>query len=294
MMPGMPGMSGLAEPLVKYKLVRFIDQQIEQGHKYRYRIKVFVDDPNYPSEGFGTQPSLAGLDPDARVRVQALEEAAKKNGKAKTYLESEYSVASEVASLPESEWFFAGKVEPETTQVLDPVTNKRYPNFSKQFTATTLVVVQDEKKAVDVPAKTEVFRGSAVNFTADVDVIHPAMGDKRKIEKYSYQTNAVVADMRGGGEIPLVVGDHTNALKAPGEILFVDAAGNMHVRDEVDDIENFHRYIGREEAPETKKKPADSGAADFGGMMGIPGGPGGMPGIPGGIPGGPGGPKSKR
>ena len=161
-----------------------------------------------------------------------------------------------------------------------------------------MVVVQDDKKAVDVPAKWDLFKGSAINFSLpEVDVIHPALGEKRKLEKYSFQTNAVVADMRGGEEIPLVTGVHSNPMKAPGEILFVDSAGNMHVRDEVDDIEYFHRFIGPEEPKETtKKKPDDGGLPGFDGML-PGGGPAGMPGMgPGmpGIPGGPTGTKPKR
>lgn len=153
-------------------------------------------------------------------------------------------------------------------------------------------MVQDSKKAVDVPAKWEVFKGSAINFTLpEVDVIHPVLGEKRKIEKYTFQTNAVVADMRGGDEIPLVTGVHNNPLKAPGEIMFVDSAGNMHVRDEVDDIEYFHRFIEPEQT-EAKQKPKDGG---LDGLMGMPGI--GMPsggGIPGGLPGAPPGGRPKR
>ena len=181
--------------------------------------------------------------------------------------------------------------------MIDSTANKKYTNFKTQA-ATALVVVQDDKKAVDVPAKWELFKGSAVNFTLpEVEVIHPALGEKRKIEKYSFQTNAVVADMRGGEEIPVVTGEHSTPLKAPGEILFVDSAGNMIVRDEVDDIEYFHRFIGPEEHKDTtRKKPNDDPGDPFGGMM-MPGGPGGVPGggpmMPG-MPSGPGGKAPKR
>jgi len=169
----------------------------------------------------------------------------------------------------------------------------KYINFQRLATGKALVVVQDDKKAVDVPAKWELFKGSAVNFTVQAggDVIHPALGEKRKLEKYSFQTNAVVADMRGGEEIPVVTGEHSNPMKAPGEILFVDAQGNMHVRDEVDDIEYFHRFIGPDEPKETaKKKPQEDGVPSFEGML--PGG--GMPGMSApGMPGMPGAPGTK-
>lgn len=283
-MSGMPGM-GYGERLVKYKLIRFVDQTVEQGRQYRYRVKVYVEDPNYPSDLYEI-PSLAGLHDDAKVRVRDLEakDAKSKTGRKSTALSSEYSPASDVVTLPPAEWFYAGKVEPESTGPLAGGGGMKYLTFKTQ-TATALVVVQDDKKAVDVPAKWELYKGSAINFTLpEVEVIHPAFGDKRKIEKYSFQTNAVVADMRGGEEIPIVTGAHNYPLKAPGEILFVDSAGHMHVQDEVDDIEYFHRFIGPEEDESTKKKKTDSDAGDegFEGMMGMPG----MPGAPGGTKGG--------
>jgi len=299
-MPAGAGGYGVAEKLVKYKLVRFVDQTVEAGRKYRYRVKVFVEDPNYPSDSYAA-PNLAGLDPAAQARVRDLEAKDAKSGKKTTFLQSPYSPASDVVTLPPAEWFYAGKVEPESMGPLD--VGKKYPNFTRPYSGTALVVVQDDKKAVDVPAKWEIYKGSAINFTlpvagqttstagGEVVVIHPAIGEKRKIDKYTFQTNAVVADMRGGEDIPLVTGTHTTALKAPGEIMFVDSAGNMHVRDEVDDIEYFHRFIEQEPA-DPKKKNDDKGGG-FDGFMGMPGMPG-MPGDAGGIPGAPSGGKPKR
>lgn len=288
-MPSMPGMGmpgGMgdmfggvgAEKLVKYKLIRFNDFNVEPGRKYRYRVQVFVEDPNYPSENYEA-PSLAGLDSAARTRVQDLQATDAKSGKAKrTYLGSEYSVPSDVVTLPPAEWFYAGKVTPGTDKF-----------YSHLGTGTSLTVVQDDKKHVDVPGKLEISRGSTLNFTLDeLDVIHPAYGDKRKLEKYSFQTNAVVADMRGGQEIPPLTQSRDDGLTAPGEILYVDAAGNMHVRDEADDIEYFHRFVGPTEGDPTKKKKTDEikGMPGFDGMF--PGGAGGagmaLPGIPGGGP----------
>ena len=273
MPPGGGTMGGMGsygpERLVKYKLIRFNDFTVEKGRQYRYRVKVFVEDPNYPSEAYSA-PSLAGLDLAVQTRVRDLEAKDAKSGKAKsTYLASEYSPASDVVAQPPSEWFYAGKVTPGN--------DKFYSHFG---TGTSLTVVQDDKKNVDVPGKYEVYRGSTLNFTLpELDVIHPALGEKRKIEKYSFLTNAVVADMRGGEELPQVDQSQPHHLKAPGEVLIVDAAGNMHVRDEADDVEYFHRFLGpQEEETKKKKKPADEEATKgFEGMLmpGVGGGPGG-------------------
>jgi hypothetical protein len=279
-MPGMPGgMGGMyggfgEEKLVKYKLIRFNDFNVEEGRKYRYRVKVYVEDPNYPSDNYAA-PSLAGLDLAAQNRVRDLEAKDAKSGKQKsTYLASDYSVASDVVTLPPAEWFYAGKVNPGT--------DKFYPHLG---TATALTVVQDDTKHVDVPGKFEISRGSTLNFTLpELDVIHPAYGEKRKLEKYTFQTNAVVADMRGGQELPPLNQARDDGLTAPGEILYVDAAGNMHVRDEADDVEYFHRFVGPPEDDSTKKKKPNEEMPGFEGMF--PGGAGGPGMAPSGIPGG--------
>jgi hypothetical protein len=70
---------GYAERLVKYKLVRFIDQTVEKGRQYRYRVKVYVEDPNYPSDLYEA-PSLAGLHEEAQTRVRDLEAKDAKSG----------------------------------------------------------------------------------------------------------------------------------------------------------------------------------------------------------------------
>jgi len=261
------------EKLVKYKLIRFNDFNVEEGRKYRYRVKVYVEDPNYPSDHYAA-PSLAGLDPAAQNRVRDLETKDAKSGKAKsTALASDYSVASDVVTLPPAEWFYAGKVNPGT--------DKFYPHLG---TGTALTVVQDVTKHVDVPGKFEISRGSTLNFTLEkLDVIHPAYGEKRKLEKYTFQTNAVVADLRGGQEIPPLNQARDDGLTAPGEILYVDAAGNMNVRDEADDVEYFHRFVGPETDSTKKKKPDAGEAQGFEGMF--PGGAGGPGMAPSGIPG---------
>jgi hypothetical protein len=281
---GMPGYGGMGgDKLVKYKLIRFNDFTVEPGHKYRYKVRAVVEDPNYPGAAY-TAPSLAGLDDEARTRVRDVEakDLARKAERPTSYRLSEWSAPSDVSTMPPTEWFYAGKAEPEPASPI-PGTKLRYR--TGEPSATALAVVQDPKKAVDVPVKHTVMRGSALNFTEDVEVIHPVFGDKRKLEKYLYQTNAVVADMRGGEEIPLVVGTHDQPFKAPGEILFVDAAGNMHVQDEAQDIDNFHRFLGPQEEEKAKKKKEEEPGAmappGFEGML-----PGMTPGIPGGVPGG--------
>ncbi len=277
-MPGGAGNTSVVEKLVKFKLIRFTDTRVEAGKLYRYRVRVTLEDPNRPASF--SAPALAGLDEAVRVRIKQLEEAEAASGATRptTHRWSDWSTPSDVVSLPPEEWFYAGKVEPDPMQILDPKSGLKY--WLKEPTATALTVVQDPTKNADIPAKQSVWRGSTLNFTKDVDLLHPVLHELRKLEKYSFHTNAVVADIRGGERMPLVNQSHDGNLYAPGEILIVDSSGNMHVQDESIDIDDIRRFEKAEPATTTRRpKPGneadDDASGGFGGIMGGTGMPGG-------------------
>lgn len=288
-MPGMamPGMEGaaamdefgnpvnLAPP--KYKLIRYTDTSPEIGHQYRYRVKVLVHDPNNPATGF-VPPSAPALDLKVQERLKT----------AKTYyVESAWSEPSPVASLPDTNRYFASSV---TVTKPTPVKDGKPPVPVTQPSAAALAVVWDSGKVADIPGQANFFRGSVLNFTTDTQTIHPAKHMPVELPAYRVATGALIADMMGGDEIPVL--DKRNdkdPLKAPGELLIFDAAGNLHVRDEAEDVEGFRRYLVPEsEVPEAQ--PAGGAPAAGGGILGMP-----MPGAPAGMGGpagmGPVGPK---
>ena len=65
----------------KYQLIRFIDTHVERGHKYRYRIRVYLHDPNHPDTTTYYVPSAASLSGEVRKRVKALDDADAAKGK---------------------------------------------------------------------------------------------------------------------------------------------------------------------------------------------------------------------
>jgi hypothetical protein len=263
-MGGMPG-SAFMGKMAKYKLIRFTDFTVEAGRKYRYRAKVVVNDPNNPSSPH-VAPNPASLADDVRKRL-ATEEAA---GTLRTYRASdEWSVPSEVVSLPLPGKYLAGEVTPDNSQEIIPNT-ARVPG-SRETSAKLVAVVHDSKFAVDVPVEKSVTRGTTLNLVEDVEVPHPIYGDLRKLKEYRFYTDALVADIWGGEKLPLI--DRTqNALSAPGEVLVVDAEGNLHVCSETDDAEEYRRYL-----PEKKEEKSASGQFD-GGM--VPGGFDDVGGVP--------------
>ena len=250
----------------KYKLVRFTDTTVEQGKHYRYRVKVLLHDPNHPRLDWAVAPSVVSLDPDARKRIKDLDQDdAKKGPNYRTHwVESEWSEPSPVVTLPPTELFYAGTVTPASTA---PILGRPVPtNLAK---AKALTVVWDRTKVVDVPAEKEVVIGAVLNFVQDVEVIHPVFHSIVPIEKYPFVTGAIVADMRGGEEIPEALKNNEYPLTTPGEVLFFDASGNFHVQHESDDIEDFRRFLVQQpEVAPIETVDAGGGADGFQDILG--------------------------
>lgn len=282
-MMGMGGMSGYGgssygqAPIIpKYKLIRFADMKAEIGHKYRYRVRISLDDPNNPANR-AWRPGQASLAPAVRDR---LKKQATTEPKRRT-LVSEWSQPSEVASLPTAEWFYAGKVTSPPPSMID-----KFNVPTREVVGKMLGVKLDPVKAVDVPVELDVHRGSLVNLTKEVEVTHPVFSEKRKLDKYQFRTDALVVDILGGETIPHLGRVSEDALTAPGEFLIFDATGKLHARNEVSDLDDYRHYVPAE--PEKPKRGAaeEEATGATGAPPGIlPGGAGyGLPGTGGPMP----------
>jgi hypothetical protein len=278
---GMGYDSGLAPP-PKYKLIRFTDTTVEPGRKYRYRLKVLLHDPNHPAPSY-VAPSLSSLHQDVRERIKKLDSSV-------FYVASEWSEPSPVAELPAPDQYFAGSVTQPAAHSLVP--GKPLVPVTTHPTGKSLVVVWDGTKVVDVAAEVDVHRGSVFNFIKDVHVIHPVDHSIVEVAEFLFSTNAIVADLAGGEEIPKLDKQRSEPpLIAPGEILIIDGKGRLHVTNETDDIEGFRRFLVADPPEEPQPSTPEGDAGEFGDILGMPM-PGGRP--PGTGPGGPGGPGSRR
>jgi hypothetical protein len=104
-----------------------------------------------------------------------------------------------------------------------------------------------------MPAEREVLRGEFFNFTHTADVLQPLTLQIKRIEDYNFDTDAFVADLRGGEPL-LVDVDKTSKeetpLPVPGEYLIVDGDGSLIVCNEVDDAEDYRRLLFIEDRPQ--------------------------------------------
>ena len=287
MMPGsgglMPGGSGgypggysAAVEVAQYKLIRFYDTDVQPGRIYRYRVRVFLEDPNNPNtdptNGLVMVPpprrslSLKVID---RLNKQQADEATKKI----YYVTSDWSEVSSPVSLPSPARAIAGEVEASRySQSADGgVIEQSEPQGS------LVAVVWNPDKAIDVGYEDKAVRGSVLNFVRkQFDVLDPVTLVIKLLEGFTLKSEYLVADLRGGDDLP---GDGEKAVVAPGEYLVVDGMGQLTVIDELDDAKDFARYTF---ADEVTTAPRTSGGGPGGGMYPGTGGTGLMPGSGGG------------
>jgi len=284
------GMPVNAEP-ADYKLVRIFDRfQLKPGHIYRYRMRVWLTDPNNPRlpAGAGGAAEIAGgassggasagetstggnyggamqsggetssgnstivermLEDTviARLKKQEKEDLAKKAPTPTVYRKTAWSKPSPPVLVPRRpEILLAGQVEEGRTIRLTS-TNQEIPMTGPK--GKLVSVLWDNKIAVTMAAETEVERGTFLNFTHDTDVLHPQILRILRLEQRKFDPNALVLDMQGGERLP--GGDRNNPLLAPGEMLMVDAMGNLRVQKETEDTEDYRKHMLIDDAPAT-------------------------------------------
>ncbi|MFM2095157.1 MAG: hypothetical protein RIS70_2281, partial [Planctomycetota bacterium] len=264
-----------AQPAVrptKYKMIRFFDFDAVPGKKYKYRVKLLVEDPNNPNPEWGSPaPADRYLDTTVAARV--------KESRKRWWLESEWSKESDSIGLPSKVEYVAGPVEVVNYLGLAEPSGK------------LVAVTWDEKRGARVPGvplrsseardadKAAVFRGTLLNFVSkEAKVLRPDTLEIKGVKDHSTVTNAVVLDMRPGIEI---VSNNVKAtrdkdrkpLRSSGEFLLLDDAGNLVVRDELEDFDGYRKYTyeGVESQASGGASGGGSGGSDGGGAPSLGG-----------------------
>ncbi len=205
------------EETVQHVLLRAFDYSAEPGKKYRYRVTLVLTNPN------------AGLSP------QFLADPA---SAAISTLQSAATAATPVVTIPDGHDVLAGTI-------IDAGSLRREP------TAKILVTSIDRKTGMKAATEIDAHRGTVANTPPrEVIAIHPI--DKQKVKlNLGFESNILVLDIYGGNdlgtrrkEIPIT---------EPGEILLLDSNGNMTVRSEIDDFDQYQDTLVREEAPAQKR-----------------------------------------
>jgi hypothetical protein len=270
------GMSGSmsSRPPAEYALVRFFDMTAEKGHKYRYRVAVFLEDPNHPQMA-GMEPNERNLDDSVKTRLSSVIKEEKEKNTRTYWVRTDWSSPSDVVSVSPDPIALAGKIDNYRPTAIPNSTQTLPPNEPK---GTVMSVVWDDARAVDVPGSLDVNRGTVLNFKSNADVIHPVTLRYKTLENFDFRTDNCVVDMRGGEDLP---GSDKEPLGALGEYLVLTASGELEVRDELQDYDAFQLHM----PPESPATPTTGYPGMEGGPPGAEGGHPRMPGGPGAPPG---------
>jgi|GEM_PF-2350003 len=285
-MMGDGGESFLEEEVpVDHKLVRFYDFDVKPGRSYRYRIRLILEDPNNPNITEGrdltvhTAPELHTLNDDVRLRLRELND--ERNRKFFRY--SPWSDPTAAVYFPEPEQVLVNTVQAPKINIYQ---NQEFTLDEPRGVVKT--IVWDETRAVDVPIDRVVLRGSVLNFpnqypklpdnwtsywketsidlTGKYQYAHPFTHQIKNIENFSSDTDWFIADIQGGENI----GTKDEPIYAPGEFAIIDASGNLIIRNELDDADEFYRYTLKpkpEVQPESLEGAGDDDTEDLTGQM---------------------------
>ncbi len=258
MMSGMNmgyGMMNMKVEQPEYKLIRFYDFRDftgrdkncpQPGRKYVYRVRIVVEDPNFPSNAM-LQPKNSSLSAEVFKRVDALATQAAKTKVRKAELFSEFSAPSQPVSLPSPFDSYVGPVDPGATKVFalgqTPIEFQSKPKKAK-----AVVTMWNPTYGAAVPVFTDVMKGTMVAKKGTIDIPDPIALEVKKAPDMNVDTYNVVLDIYGGKPLGISVGENQTE---PGLLLMFDPFGGLEVVDEIDTQKGYRLYSGADDRGET-------------------------------------------
>jgi hypothetical protein len=211
--------AGLEPTEIENLLFRFFDFTVEEGKRYRYRVQLVLETPNY------------------QIRQQYLKDAKLAQEAYKITLPSE---PSPVASVSTYNQLYVGKVKPADKPVDEPKVNLVEIQLDPELGTTAVYEMRPPKPGKKEEQKRPmqgVERGQLIDFTAKVSVVHPItrMVEEKTID---FHAGMVLLDIRGGEGFRETFGmpkDYKDRDTLPGEVLFMDANGWLSARTETND-----------------------------------------------------------
>ncbi|MCG8653754.1 MAG: hypothetical protein MI861_28205, partial [Pirellulales bacterium] len=203
-----------------------------------------VNDPNFPEER-SEQPKLSTLAPECSKRVLDLMAQATATQKRQFQRWTDWSEPSAPTSLPSLEDYFAGPVEPSTTNIWK-VAGKNVAYEKAPPTAKIVTSQYDEAYATRIPMRLDVTEGSVLSHKAEfADVVDQINMEVKKLPDAELISSTTIIDLDGGSSLSI-----TKELTAPGLMLLYDQDGELVVTDDIQDQEFYRIYSYAEERGE--------------------------------------------
>ncbi|MFM8324037.1 MAG: hypothetical protein ACKN9U_04175, partial [Pirellulaceae bacterium] len=285
---GYPGMGSSARNQTsdsKYKLVRFYDFDVAPGKVYKYRVRLMLEDPNYPAMA-SMQPSLPTLKADALKRVQDLQTAdrnAKKDDddkkgnaapKRTSTLYSPWSSASPAIAVATPGEIHAGGSAGLLALAEADVDGKKI-QFEAQGATIPGGRLQvaysewDSSRAADMPRVEIVERGTVLagklGSKKQVQVVHPLSKIVLADPDYQFKQPWTILDVQVPQQMSYSSLSRDPLMTAGETVAFDPANGDWVVSNEFDSFTKFRMDSFADEVEASSKAPPSDG--------GGPGGP---------------------
>jgi hypothetical protein len=242
----------------EYVLLRYFDNTVEPGHRYKYRVRLVLADVN------ALQPE-AILDKEVQDRVHKEKaESKKKPPMPKGYRLTDWSEPSPVAVVPQPGLAFIASAKPA---------NASNPNAEPE--AKLVVKSLDRDNAAEVAVQDGFIRGTVLNLSRHAQVIWSSLY-KVDMEKptespvFDMLTVLTLLDFEGGESL-----GRKKDLTAPARALMMDSAGRMTIQEELTDKKGIRQFEAILKASELAAKQERTMRNEGGGGRGPVRGPGG-------------------
>lgn len=241
------GAQGEVDTTPENLLFRFFDFTVQEGRRYRYRVRLALWNPN--------KDVRAKYLVDAKLATE-------------TVRLSDWSQPSPVISVTSYNTILVGPVKP-ADKVYEPRANVVVVQLDKELGVKAIDECREPRRypgEIEKKAMTMLSRGQLLNYTANVDVFHPLTNRVEK-KDIRFDPNVILLDLRGGEPLSANPRDKE---KAPGEVLFLDQNGWLMVKSELEDEPSYLAETGILKALEDARASATT-PAPAGGEGGVPG-----------------------
>jgi hypothetical protein len=249
---GMSGANRVSLPKgLDYLMLRFFDFTVEPGKSYKYRVQVVLADANYSID----KNMLA---PEVRDRIS--KEIAAANARKTTRRDmrrvEKWSDPSPTVGIPLAGTVKLVEAKPSSAEKIndEPMAKLLVESFD----------IDDAGNAIQAAIKKEFRRGAVANLVEDARYLGQGWTDEKKGAKFV--TGMTVLDIEGGKGL-------AKDYKSPARLLLMGPAGELYIRNELDDKPDIDTYnmIFEQEPMHTRGGFEGGGEGGFG-PRGRPGG----------------------
>ncbi|MCA9176209.1 MAG: hypothetical protein KDB14_17100 [Planctomycetales bacterium] len=260
---GMDGGSGGGPrvPMTEFKLLRYFDTTAQPGKKYRYRFQLLLEDPNNPRMGGPLNDRILKAEVLERLKEVTAQEQA--NNYKIFYRFSPWSDPSPVVEMPSIGEVYAGPgMEIVRSKHSPPTKTGGVINFIRPVAKLAAVIWGGRQVPTRVSyTANEATYGTVLNTKSDLKIIDPLTLELKLAKDFPFRSDNVVVDLEGANS--LTPNERENPQLAPMAFAITDAAGNLIVRDEVEDAEQFHifSFVDDEPPPVVEQSGGAAGGA---------------------------------